>query len=130
MALTMSPSLGTGRVGIQMYVQILSQQLNIKKLVNVRDTTQIYVTEKQISDFGLPQMVTEAAPGVMDARIPLYQQNVTPVQYVLMFGISDLAEFTDQYDIFSGYKEEISNSFLDLETLAVANLFNNGFSAS
>lgn len=126
----MSTSLGTGRVGIQQWVQILSEQLDAKKFVNVRDTSQLYVTDKQITDFGLPQMVTEAGPGVMDARVPLYSQNVTPIQYVLLFGISDIAQYTDQYDIFSGYKENIATSFTDLETLAIANLFNNGFSSS
>lgn len=123
-------ALGTGRVGIQRYVQILSEQVDAKKRVNLRNTNQIYVTDKQISDFGYPQFVSESGPGVLDARVSLYSQNTTPLEYTLLFGVSNLAEFTDQYDIFAGYKDEVANSFVDLDSLAIANLFNNGFSSS
>lgn len=123
-------ALGTGRVGIQRYVQILSEQVDAKKRVQIRKTDQIYFTDKQITDFGYPQMVSEGGAGVLDARVPLYQANVTPIEYTLTFGITNLAQFTDQYDIFSGYKDEVANSFADLDALAIANIFNNGFSSS
>ncbi len=123
-------ALGTGRIGIQRYVQILSERVDAKKRVNIRNTNQVFVQDKQITDFGYPQFVNESGAGVLDARVSLYSQNTTPLEYTLLFGVSNLAEYTDQYDIFSGYKDEVANSFADLDALAISNLFNNGFSAS
>ncbi len=47
-----------------------------------------------------------------------------------MFGITKVAEFTDQYGLLNGYKEEMASAFADARSLAIANLHNNGFNST
>lgn len=125
-----SGSYGTGRVGIRKFVEITADQADAMKRVNVFKTTQTFEVFKQIADFGYPKRTGEGAPAILDSRIQLYQASFTPVEYTLMFGITKKAQYTDQYGILGRFKEEMANAFKDGRSLAIANLHNNGFSAS
>lgn len=128
---TVAQTLGAGRVGIKEFVKIQSEKYSDwKRLVNMLNTTQTYETFKQISDFGYPRATNEGSPSVTDAKVALYSANFTPTEYTLMFGITKKAQFTDQYGVLASYKSDIADTFVDLDALAVANIFNNAFAAS
>jgi hypothetical protein len=121
----------SGRVGIQKWIRIeADQRTTALNLVNTKSTTQDFIVEKQISDFGYPQETSEGAASYLDNKVNLYTGTVTPVEYTLMFALTNRALFTDQYNIFDSYKEDIRDAFVDLRSLSICNLFNNGFSAS
>lgn len=124
--------IGTGRVGIQNWIRVeADKMITAKKLVRSGEsTTQEFITRKQLSDFGYPQYTGEGSASYLDSKIALYQANFTPLEYTLMFGITFKGQFTDQYGIFSSYKEDIKDSFVDLESLSICNLYNNAFSSS
>lgn len=122
-----SGAYGTGRVGIRKFVEITADQADAMKRVNRFDTTQTFEVFKQLADFGYPKRTGEGAPSILDSRPQLYQASFTPVEYTLMFGITKVAQFTDQYGILDTYKQEMANAFADGRSLAIANLQNNGF---
>jgi hypothetical protein len=122
---------GSSRVGISKWIKIeADQRTTAFNLVNKDSTTQDFIVDKQISDFGYPQETDEGAASYLDNKVNLYTGTVTPVEYTLMFALTNRALFTDQYNIFDSYKEDLRDAFVDLRSLSICNMFNNGFSAS
>lgn len=136
MAVTTSKTLnqsgyGASRVGLQHWIRIeADQSTTALRLVNTENTDQDFIVDKQVSDFGYPQQTNEGAASYLDNKVNLYTGTVTPVEYTLMFALTNKALFTDQYNVFDTYKEDIKDAFVDLRSLSIMNLFNNGFSAS
>lgn len=136
MAVTISTTfkgsgIGAGRVGIREWIRINSDQDTAAMgLVNKLSTSQEFENFKQITDFGYPQETAEGAASYLDNKVTLYQESVTPVEYTLMFGLTKKAQFTDQYGLLAEYKGDIKDAFVDLRSLAVMNLYNNGFTSS
>lgn len=131
--ITTSQQFGAGRVGIKEFVRIDNEQYTEHwNLVQRIKTTQDYETFKQLSDFGYPQSVNEGSPSTLDNKVLLYTASFTPQEYALMFGVTKKAQFTDQYGVVAlgTYKQDIADTFGDLDALAVANIYNNAFSAS
>lgn len=122
---------GAARPGIKEFVKIEGEKFpEAKNRVNVIKSTLEYERFKQLSDFGYPQPTTEGDSSYLDNKVLMYSADFTPLEYTLMFGITKKAQFTDQYNIFTTYKQDIADTFVDLDALLIANLFNNGFSAS
>lgn len=121
---------GASRVGIRKWVQIEADQADAMHRVNLFKTTQKFEIFKQLFDFGYPKRTAEGAPGVLDSRTQGPTGTFTPVELTLMYGTSKVSEFTDQYGLLAGYKEEMASAFADARSLAIANLHNNGFNTS
>lgn len=118
---------GSGRVGVRKWVEIEADQADAMHRVNLFKTTQLFEVFKQRFDFGYPKRTGEGAPGILDSRTQGYTGTFTPVELTLMYGITKLAEFTDQYGLYNGDKEAMASAFIDARSLAIANLHNNGF---
>lgn len=131
MAISTSQQLGQARIGIEEFVKIEGERYNeMWNFCNKISTTQDFITFSQVSDFGYPQLTQEGAASVTDNKVKLYTASFTPKEFTLMFGLTWKASFTDQYGLFMSYKGDIADSFQDLDALAVANMFNNGFAAT
>jgi hypothetical protein len=129
----LTTSLQAGRVGILKYEAIQSQKFSEwKKLFNEVSTTQDFEIIRQMTDYGYPQATDEGAPAVADSRALLYEARYTPIEYVMLFGMTHKANFTAQYanTKMAAMKDDIVNSFLDLRSLTAANVLNNGFTTN
>jgi hypothetical protein len=132
MSITTISTLQAGRVGIREYVKLQSAQMEKQypMLVNEINTSQEFERFRQYSEFGYAQPTDEGGLVAFDQKQLLYTADFTPIQRTLGFSVTKQAKFTDQYGVLSGYSKDIAQAFIDTKELVVANLFNNGFSAS
>src|SRR5688500_10199017 len=100
-----------------------------KDVVKVINTKQEFERFKLISDFDFPLETEEGSPVNFDARVSLYNKDFHPKNRTLAFGVTMQAEYTDQYNVLSGYSADIAQTFLDGKNQAVANIWNNAFAA-
>lgn len=127
---TIQTIINAARPGVKEYIKVEGERLNLAKMFHSIDSKLEYELFRQMSDFGLPKQVNEGSPSLLDNKINLYGKVFTPLEYALKFGITNKAKYTDNYNLFSSYKEDIKEAFLDLDSLSYANIFNNGFSSS
>lgn len=125
-------TLQAGRVGIREYVKLQSSETEkqFPDLVNEIKTTQEFERFRQMTEFGYAQPTNEGGMVAMDGKQLLYSADFTPINRTLGFALTKQAKFTDQYGVLASYAKDIAQAFIDTKELVVANLFNNGFSAS
>lgn len=120
------------RVGIKKIWSLFSleQPNQWKTMVTVIDTKQQYERFQQIADFGYAQTIAEGDPVPYDNLLPGYSKDHYPLMRVIGYNLSYQAKETDIYGKLANPARQMAQSLYETKELHVANLFNNGFSAS
>jgi len=96
-------------------------------IFTTRSTTQKNEIFETKTGFGYPQTQPEGTSLPLDTRRKLYSITVTPIIMALGYEVTELAEFTDQYQEIGKNQNLIGKSMAAGRELAAANIFNFGW---